>query len=55
MSTEARTSDDEDTRLVGLSVMLLIPAPTYSLAQAAWIPRLAIWQDDDTTERREDI
>jgi hypothetical protein len=21
--------------------------------QAAWIPRLTIWRDDDTTERRE--
>jgi len=33
--------------------MLVIPAPSYSLAQAAWIPRLRIWRDDDTTVRRE--
>jgi len=33
--------------------MLIIPAPSYSLAQAAWIPRLTTWRDDDTTERRE--
>jgi len=33
--------------------MLIIPAPSYSLAQAAWIPRITIWCDDDTTERRE--
>jgi len=26
--------------------MLIIPAPGYSLAQAAWIPRLTIWRDD---------
>jgi len=26
--------------------MLLIPAPAYSLAQAAWIPRVVIWRDD---------
>src|SRR5215467_13204674 len=31
--------------------MLIIPAPIFSLAQAAWIPRLTIWRDDDTTER----
>ena len=33
--------------------MLVIPAPSYSLARAAWIPRLTIRLDDDTTERRE--
>ena len=33
--------------------MLAIPAPSYSLARAPWIPRLTIWRDDDTTERRE--
>jgi hypothetical protein len=33
--------------------MLLIPAPSYSLAQAAWIPRLTIWRDDGTTQCRE--
>jgi hypothetical protein len=33
--------------------MLLIPAPSYSLAQAAWIPRITIWRDDGTTLRRE--
>src|SRR5262245_35888890 len=33
--------------------MLVIPAPSYSLAQAAWIPRFTIWCDDGTTERRE--
>ena len=33
--------------------MLLIPTPVYSLAHAAWIPRITIWRDDDTTERRE--
>ena len=31
--------------------MLLVPA--YSLAQAAWIPRLLIWRDDGTFGRRE--
>jgi len=34
--------------------MLVIPAPSYSLAQAAWIPRLTSWRDDDMTERLED-
>ena len=33
--------------------MLIIPAPVFSLAQAALIPRLTIWRDDDTTERLE--
>ena len=33
--------------------MLIIRAPSYSLAQAAWIPRLTIWRDHDTTERLE--
>jgi hypothetical protein len=33
--------------------MLLIPAPSYSLAQTAWIPRITIWRDDGTTARRE--
>ena len=33
--------------------MLIIPAPSYSLAHAAWIPRLMISRDDDTTVRRE--
>jgi hypothetical protein len=33
--------------------MLLVPAPAYSLAQAAWIPRLLIWRDDGTFDRRE--
>ena len=33
--------------------MLLIPAPVFSVARAAWIPRITIWRDDDTTERRE--
>jgi len=33
--------------------MLVIPAPSYSLAQAAWIPRITIWRDDGTTQRRE--
>jgi hypothetical protein len=28
--------------------MLVIPAPVYSLAQAAWIPRVMIWYDDGT-------
>jgi hypothetical protein len=31
----------------------VIPALSYSLAQAAWIPRIAIWRDDGTTLRRE--
>jgi hypothetical protein len=35
------------------SRMLLIPAPSYSLAHAAWIPRLTIWRDDGTMQRRE--
>jgi hypothetical protein len=34
-------------------VMLLIPAPAYSLPQAAWIPRLVIWRDDGRFDRRE--
>ena len=33
--------------------MLLVPAPSYSLAQAAWIPRVMIWRDDGTFERRD--
>src|SRR5262250_597491 len=33
--------------------MLLIPAPSYSLAQAAWIPRITIWRDDGTMQHRE--
>jgi hypothetical protein len=33
--------------------MLLIPAPIFSLAQAAWIPRITIWRDDGTMHRRE--
>jgi hypothetical protein len=33
--------------------MLIIPAPSYSLAHAAWIPRITIWRDDGTTQRRE--
>jgi hypothetical protein len=31
--------------------MLVIPAPSSSRAQAAWIPRLTIWRDDGTTQR----
>jgi len=33
--------------------MLIIPAPSYSLAQAARIPRLTIWRDDGTMRRRD--
>jgi hypothetical protein len=33
--------------------MLVIPAPSYSLAHAAWIPRFTIWRDDGTTQHRE--
>ena len=33
--------------------MLIIPAPSYSLAHAAWIPRITIWRDDGTMQRRE--
>jgi len=33
--------------------MLVIPAPVYSLRQAAWIPRLTIWRDDGTMHHRE--
>jgi hypothetical protein len=33
--------------------MLIIPAPSYSLVQAVWIPRITIWRDDGTTQRRE--
>jgi hypothetical protein len=33
--------------------MLLVPAPNYSLAQAAWIPRLVIRRDDGSFDRRE--
>jgi hypothetical protein len=33
--------------------MLIIPAPNYSLAQAAWIPRLTIWRDEGTMQRHE--
>jgi len=32
--------------------VLVIPAPSYSLAQAAWIPRITIWRDAGTTHRR---
>jgi len=32
--------------------MLIIPAPVFSLAQAAWILRLTIWRDDGTMRRR---
>jgi len=32
--------------------MLVITALSYSLAQAAWIPRLTIWRDDGTMQRR---
>jgi len=35
--------------------LLLIPAPSFSLAQAAWIPRLTIWRDDGTMQRREGV
>ena len=33
--------------------MLAIPAPSYSLAQAAWIPRITTWRDDGIMQRRE--
>jgi hypothetical protein len=33
--------------------VLFIPAPVYSLAIAAWIPRITIWRDDGTTHRRD--
>jgi hypothetical protein len=33
--------------------MLVIPTPAYSLAKAAWIPRITIWRDDDTFDRRD--
>jgi len=33
--------------------MLAIPTHSYSLAQAAWIPRITIWRDDGTTQRRD--
>jgi len=33
--------------------MLFIPAPIYSLAQAAWIPRIKVWRDDGTMQHRE--
>jgi hypothetical protein len=33
--------------------MLLVPAPNYSLAQAAWIPRLVIRRDEGSFDRRE--
>ena len=33
--------------------MLIIPAPSYSLTQAAWIPRITIWREDGTMLRRE--
>jgi len=33
--------------------MLIIPAPSYSLAHAAWNPRLTISRDDDRTVRGE--
>jgi len=33
--------------------MLIIPTPSYSLGQAAWISRLTIWRENDATERRE--
>jgi len=33
--------------------MLIIPAPSFSLAQAAWIPRITIWRDDGTLQHRD--
>ena len=33
--------------------MLIIPAPIFSLAQAAWIPRLTIWRDDGIIQHRD--
>ena len=33
--------------------MLIIPAPRYSLAQAAWIPRITVWRDDGTIQHRQ--
>jgi len=33
--------------------MLIIPAPSYSLVQAAWISRLPIWRDDGAIQHRE--
>jgi len=33
--------------------MLIIPAPVFSLAQAAWIPRLTIWRDDGIIQHRD--
>jgi hypothetical protein len=32
---------------------MLIPAPSFSLVQAAWIPRITIWRDDGTMQRLE--
>jgi hypothetical protein len=31
--------------------MLLVSAPAYALAQAAWILRLLIWHDDGSFDR----
>src|SRR5215471_1477704 len=33
--------------------MLVIPAPGYSLAQGAWIPRITIWRDDGIIQHRD--
>ena len=33
--------------------MLIIPAPVFSLTQAAWIPRLTIWRDDEIIQHRD--
>jgi hypothetical protein len=33
--------------------MLVIPAPVYSLAHAAWIPRLTIRHNDGTVSQRD--
>jgi len=53
MSTLAMTPSDWHVSPSTLSVMLFIPAPIYSLAQAAWIPRIKVWRDDGTMQHRE--
>jgi hypothetical protein len=40
-------------RVRGGVVMVIIPAPAYSLAKCGWIPRLMIWRDDGSFGRRE--
>src|SRR4029434_1416517 len=44
--TSRRTSDDRSEGYPPKSMTAIIPAPTYILARAAWIPTLVIWHAD---------